>query len=292
MVTEFFRSIWELRIPIEITFCDEELLLYGLETFRDDKERPFCILQMRQSYLVLLIPQLRRHYPAVFTAASRIGAQAVVSPWFQWNETPLSFHYPAGHLYDELCAWQSAEDSHTISPWRIKLRLFDRPPSLVYSQLFNMDDEGLLRAHFYSLMKQADYIRYGSSKRVMNLTKSEQLALWDGLWTQSFDKYWVIFQKIFTDDLATCKHLPWKFYFKADDANTHREVVSGLLQDSPGAVLEDLMKEIIGHDVADYQAIIHGIKIPLETPVIWISRNLISHDGFVHCVIGHRSLED
>ena len=47
-----------------------------------------------------------------------------------------------------------------------------------------------------SLLKEADFVRWGSTKRVTNLRKTEQDALWEGVVSHDFDAYWSVASKI------------------------------------------------------------------------------------------------
>lgn len=47
-----------------------------------------------------------------------------------------------------------------------------------------------------SQIKEADFVRYGSTKRVTNLRKTEQDALWEGVVQQDFEMYWSVASKL------------------------------------------------------------------------------------------------
>ncbi|GAA6058432.1 hypothetical protein NBRC10513_000133 [Rhodotorula toruloides] len=42
------------------------------------------------------------------------------------------------------------------------------------------------------MVKEADYVRSGNTKRVMNLRKEQQDGLWEGVVQNGFDKYWSV----------------------------------------------------------------------------------------------------
>lgn len=277
---ETLQHIWDLKMPLEVTLSEEELLLYGLNCISDVSNRPFYTLMMRGSYHLLLLPQLRRHFAEVFTRASQDKTTPSITPWFEWNRRALEFHRPAGLLYDLLIDGCQATEIQSPVPWRIKLRLFDRPSNLNYSQFKDLDDESALKAHYYSLLKQSDYIRFGSCKKVMNLTKNEQMALWDGLWTQSFNKFWRAFSKVLAEDNSHWRNIPIKIYII-------REKDTTILQGSVAQVKENTtIGSLLGDLINDNSKIVsQGIVLPRSTPVLWAAGNLVSPDGFLHCVL-------
>lgn len=46
------------------------------------------------------------------------------------------------------------------------------------------------------MLKEADFVRWGSTKRVTNLRKTEQDALWEGVVNHNFETYWSVASKI------------------------------------------------------------------------------------------------
>lgn len=53
-----------------------------------------------------------------------------------------------------------------------------------------------IRTGFMALVKEADYVRWGSTKRVMNLRKEQQDNLWDAVVENDFEKYWNVASKL------------------------------------------------------------------------------------------------
>ena len=50
-----------------------------------------------------------------------------------------------------------------------------------------------LQLHFYSMLKQSEYVRTGATKKIMNMSKNEQTQLWEGLRTRTspgFEDKW------------------------------------------------------------------------------------------------------
>ncbi|PWN49623.1 hypothetical protein IE53DRAFT_388129 [Violaceomyces palustris] len=77
-------------------------------------------------------------------------------------------------------------------PWNIKLRLRSPPTERIHS---NPGIESC-RASFMSMVKEADFVRWGSTKRVVNLRRQEQDSLWEGVLRHDFETYWSVAQKL------------------------------------------------------------------------------------------------
>lgn len=77
-------------------------------------------------------------------------------------------------------------------PWRLSLRIGTSPTDKVNSTA-SLDQ---CRASFMSMIKEADFVRFGSTKRVTNLRKAEQDAMWEGVMEHDFDKFWPVASKL------------------------------------------------------------------------------------------------
>eukprot|EP00842_Homolaphlyctis_polyrhiza_P005521 jgi/Hompol1/5970/HPOL_000171-RA len=66
-------------------------------------------------------------------------------------------------------------------PWKIQMHFEGFP----LDRLIQIDAEGAgpntMRDHFMAMLKESDYLRNGSIKKVMLMTKQDQTKLWDSL---------------------------------------------------------------------------------------------------------------
>lgn len=117
-------------------------------------------------------------------------------------------HYPIGLLYDILCiserSYQQQPDTEPL-PWCINVHFQNYPAG----NLFRDQSKTTARDFFMSMIKevktrkdiysanfhvaltlaycfQADFLRFGSTKRVMNLSKSDQSQLWESLCSSKY----------------------------------------------------------------------------------------------------------
>ena len=304
-IYELYRKkVWDARIPLCIAMAPEELhralpRSTAQELCQAIKARPFFVLAPRTGYLPLLLTELRRHYHPVFSAMEEaLGGPAFLAPWLECDGHPLAWHYPTGHLFDELHCWHPAR---ATCPWMLTLHLTDYPRATLLPNNYagQMEEEGggggAIGRHFYAMLKQADYIRHASCKAINALSKSEQIQLWDGLWTHSFDKFWRISAKLLGDDPArTWRGIPLKIYLKGDA--TPRRIFQAPLQLPPSGlmtVLEALAlvlgpagggAEELPHRT--HRIYIHGIEIPPETSIAWLATYFAYPDGFLHLILG------
>ncbi|PVU89434.1 hypothetical protein BB559_005104 [Furculomyces boomerangus] len=128
--------------------------------------------------------------------------------WLEYNGAPLKWHYPIGLLYDievlglgrskkkegkegvidkaikeyrETDPIRESEKSgiegNKRVPWDLVLHLRKFPSD----KLIKSPSTILLKDIYMSMLKEADYVRNGSSKRVMDMSKSDQIGFLVGI---------------------------------------------------------------------------------------------------------------
>ena len=104
----------------------------------------------------------------------------------------MKWHYPLGLLYD---LFSGAVPSHSPSsspreiassdeggslPWRITLHFTDWPDD----QLVRLDPEGrVIHDAYINSVKEADFLRNGTAKGIMSLSKNDSTQLWKAVET-------------------------------------------------------------------------------------------------------------
>lgn len=109
-------------------------------------------------------------------------------------------HWPIGLLYDNHTISLSARPSSStaasslsqINPLRIILHLASPPTE----KLLLAPGPDACKAAFMGQLKEADFVRWGSTKRMTGLRKAEQDGLWEGIRSHDFDEYWRVAAKI------------------------------------------------------------------------------------------------
>ncbi|KAK4049684.1 autophagy protein 5 [Microbotryomycetes sp. JL201] len=196
-----FRSlVFGAHVTLKIQIAQDELPSHA------DKAIESYYMQARRiSYLPLLLPHLRKNFLAAVLDGISLNALNDESIWFSYQGSPLKWHWPIGLLYDlhflprkeqKLYPLQQSDPVFTIT-----LHVKD-PPSDVL--LLNPSLEAC-QSSFMNMLKESDYTRYGSTKRVVNLRREQQDAIWEGVVQgefqaplSDFEKYWNVASKLIT----------------------------------------------------------------------------------------------
>ncbi|KAI8582292.1 hypothetical protein K450DRAFT_228269 [Umbelopsis ramanniana AG] len=276
MSTSVSKSVWEGRIPLAFSIDGSEAQHFGAE----HTPSSIFIEVPRTSYLILLTEEIRDLYRA--TGLTLPDSTAEI--WFEYQGKPLKWHYPLGLLYDILCisepSYLQMEDTKSI-PWNIKVHFRNYPAA----HLFRDQSAATAQDFFMSMIKEADFLRYGSTKRVMNLSKSDQTQLWESLCSNDFDSFWKVNQRLIPVDDQVVRHIPLRLYLP-DDCPVIQDRVSPRTEDGEELTMEQIIRELLPTlDTSKSKAVCHGVIVPFDTPIIWASRNLAYPDNFLHIAL-------
>jgi autophagy-related protein 5 len=174
------RRVWDGRLPLEIRLAPADCRSYA------DSE-PYLIQHPRLSYLAFLLPRLHRFFAPKLINPDTPANEA----WFEFETVPLKWHYPAGLLYDIHSGAEPVDlgrratlESSQISgdalveqhlPWKLVVHYSEFPDE----QLYQLDSEGrAMRDSFVNAVKEADFVRNGSARTVMGMSKEDSDNLW------------------------------------------------------------------------------------------------------------------
>ena len=114
--------------------------------------------------------------------------------WFSFEDVPLKWHYPLGLLYDLFSgapphqsqvapqARGDSEDSVKHLPWQVTVHFTDWPGHA----LVQPDAEGkVFHDAFINSVKEADFLRNGTAKGIMSLSKEDSNNLWAAVQTRN-----------------------------------------------------------------------------------------------------------
>ncbi|KAJ2722908.1 autophagy protein 5 [Coemansia sp. Benny D115] len=227
------RRVWDGMIPIELQLAAADAIELLASAVLPEPFQTFYMLMPRLSYLPFTLNKIREQWLDPMFALS--GPRPTVNNggelkdtemWFEYRGQALKWHYPLGLLYDMLVGQANGEAE---LPWSLILHVRRFPITKLVAQpsVSNMRDM------FMAMIKESDFIRNGSTKRVMDLAKSDQVQFLDGLESHSFEKYFAIHSIIvpgMSDTRAVSskgsrsqpKAIPVKFYMQTmggqDDA--------------------------------------------------------------------------
>lgn len=97
---------------------------------------------------------------------------------------PLKWHYPVGLLFDLYAGAAPASKTATTGsespddgsiPWRVTVHFSNWPDE----NLVRLDADGMVMGDaFINSVKEADFLRNGTAKNIMSLSKEDSSGLW------------------------------------------------------------------------------------------------------------------
>ncbi|EMD62042.1 hypothetical protein COCSADRAFT_95423 [Bipolaris sorokiniana ND90Pr] len=314
------QSTWNGSIPLEIRLHKGDCRTY-------DESDPYIIQFPRISYLGLLIHKLHTFF-------SRSLIYPDVSPkdaWLSYEDVPLKWHYPLGLLYDLYSGAEpayppgadveaapahqpeGAEEEHGRLPWRLTVHFSDYPTE----QLVQLDNDGKhLNDLFIQSVKEADYLRTGTGKTVMFLSKEDSTQLWEGVKKHEFALYNPINQKLLNPQGVSLRHLPVRLYLPhAATEGVQEETAPGSLRivqrlvtpslsssrctwlreantgpgqpQTIGTALNHVLPGLFPSRRSPLlaQAVLHGAALPLGASVEDLVRAAAYLDGWLHIAV-------
>ncbi|KAH9819663.1 autophagy protein Apg5-domain-containing protein [Melampsora americana] len=305
--------VWEGSIP----FCFS-LEASELPSGSDRGVEAFYVGELavpRLSYLSLVVPTVKSNLISLVLDQGGLFSLKDENIWFEHLEShsPLKWHWPVGLIYDTLVA--SLPSSSITLPLQVTVHL--APPPLEKLLLPNTIE--VCRDAFMSQVKEADFVRWGSTRRVTNLRQREAESLWEGLSQHDFDKFWSVASKLIPTPPP--RHLPTSAPLvpsqsanstmdRMPDGNGVRNVPLRVYLPHGGPVMQDNSSPIdsqgrpatLGTTLVNLipllfpgsqsnskhrlaRAFVQGIQIPLETELGWLGTVMCSADGWVSVVI-------
>ncbi|POW19518.1 hypothetical protein PSHT_04561 [Puccinia striiformis] len=287
--------IWEGSIPISFVLEPSEL-----PSGSDRGVEAFYTSAPRMSYLSLLVPIVKTNLIGLCLDDNSLSTMKEENVWFEHapSKVALKWHWPIGLIYDTLLA--SLPSSSLGLPLQVTVHLNPVPA-----------DKGLLpnsipvcREAFMSQIKEADFVRWGSTRRVTNLRQREAESLWEGLVEHDFDKFWLVASKLVpippspsSAHSAPMPHTqpPNSSIDRMPDGNGVRNVPLRWTRPARrrvtlGAALVDLAPSLFPEPTSTSKrrlarAFIHGVQVPLETELGWLGAVMCCADGWVAVVI-------
>jgi autophagy-related protein 5 len=195
------NSIWNGSLPLEIRLSPSDCRIYDQSdpylvgyplcpwiVALDSNNPPTQQIQYpRLSYLPFLLPRLHAFFDSVLINPDIPAHEG----WFSFEDVPLKWHYPVGLLYDlfsgaspassskpaptDRAIHQDIDGGESALPWRLVVHFTQWPDE----QLVRLDDEGkFLHDAFINGVKEADFLRNGTAKGIMSLSKDDSTQLW------------------------------------------------------------------------------------------------------------------
>ncbi|KAJ2886589.1 autophagy protein 5 [Coemansia aciculifera] len=184
------KRVWKGMIPIELQLAASDAIELLASAVLPEPFQTFYMLIPRVGYLPFISGKIKERWldPMLALSGSRTPSDQIGESdiWFEYKGQALKWHYPIGLLYDMLVSDVHRGDAEL--PWSLTLHVRKLPTAKIIAQ----PNGQLMRDMFMAMIKEADFIRNGSTKRVMDLAKSDQMQFLDGLETHSYEKYFAI----------------------------------------------------------------------------------------------------
>ncbi|KAK3178282.1 hypothetical protein OEA41_000415 [Lepraria neglecta] len=290
-------SVWDGSLPIEIRLSASECRVY-------DQADPYLIQYPRLSYLPFLLPRLH-----AFFSSSLIDPDLIpYDGWFSFEDVPLKWQYPLGLLYDlfsgaspsqasglDVQDRSSSDEQEDYLPWQLTLHFTEWPEQA----LVRPDAEGkMLHDAFINSVKEADFLRNGTAKGIMSLSKDDSTKLWNAVQEHDFDSFNPISKRLLYAQGAPLRHIPLKIYLPSsptasEPTSGHLRVVQSLITPSSpgsrepqtiGTALHALLPTLFPSRRTPIlaKAVLHGAVVPMSALVEELMRTAAYLDGWVH----------
>lgn len=265
---DVLRDVWYGRIPACFTLNQDEVT--------EREAEPYYLLLPRVSYLTLVTDKVKKHFLKV------MKVEDVEEMWFEYEGTPLKWHYPIGVLFD-------LHASNTILPWSIIVHFKNFPQR----DLLHCPSNSVIEAHFMSSIKEADALKH-KSQVVNDMQKKDHKQLWMGLQNDKFDQFWAMNRKLmeFSTEEGGFRYIPFRIYQATSERPFIQKLFRPVSADGALHTLGDLLREMYPAAVPSegeekrLLVVIHGIEPLFETPLQWLSEHLSHPDNFLHiCIV-------
>nr|CAG4652079.1 EOG090X0BB3 [Triops cancriformis] len=260
---EVLREIWEGKLPICFTLCADEV---HTPTTPD----PYYLMVPRLSYFPLVTDKVRRYF-ARYIHPDKQDAEL----WLEFEGQPLKWHYPIGVLYDNTTSCGKS------LPWKLEVH-FDKFPE---QKLMHCPSREAVESHFMSCLKEADALKH-RGVIVSGMQKKDHTQLWTGLQNDKFDQFWAINRKIM-ECSEGFRYIPFRCYhFSLGERPFLQSLMKPIQEGSSKTTLTHLVQQCFPDwNVNEVSIMTHGIRIPLETPLQWLSEHLSYPDNFLHLTV-------
>uniref|UniRef100_A0A8C1ZLH3 Autophagy protein 5 n=1 Tax=Cyprinus carpio TaxID=7962 RepID=A0A8C1ZLH3_CYPCA len=240
---DVLRDVWFGRIPACFTLSPEETT--------EREAEPYYLLLPRVSYLTLVTDKVKKHFLRV------MKAEDSTEMWFEYEGTPLKWHYPIGVLFD-------LHASNTALPWNVTVHFKNFP------------EHDLLHCSYILFCLHSSY---AYSVRQDN--------------TDKFDQFWAMNRKLmeYPTDEGGFRYIPFRMYQTMGERPFIQKLFRPVSPEGHTLTLGDLLKELFPAAICAedepkrFQVMIHGIEPLLETPIQWLSEHLSHPDNFLHISI-------
>ncbi|ORZ36346.1 autophagy protein Apg5-domain-containing protein [Catenaria anguillulae PL171] len=195
------------------------------------------------------------------------------------------------------------------TPWRIHVLLKRAPPAFdIFSPLSfpspllpDPDPDGAfapaaldtivpytsldnLASMYRNEVKQAEYIKYGSSKKTNALGKADSELLWDAIVNNNLTNAEPILTSLLhTDPIARAWPIRVHIHPALKSARDTRPYLQPFIPVASADTIGHVIQSRLGF--ADVSVVVQGLHVSLDTPLAWVHRHLVCVDGWMYLVV-------
>ncbi|KAJ5895053.1 Autophagy protein [Penicillium taxi] len=302
------RSVWDGRIPLQIVLAPSESRSYN-------KTDPYLISFPRISYLPSLLPRLRAFYSSSLINPNSQHHEG----WFEFEGVPLKWHYPVGLLFDLYAGVDPAtkranmgddsRNSQSSLSWTLTVHFSDWPSE----DLVRLDPDGMvMNDAFINSVKEADFLRNGTAKGIMSLSKEDSSGLWQAVENVDLPSFQRISHVLLPPLSQPFRNVPIRIFLPLppDEDSSSLKVVQSPLppsvatnlqasqaispRSSPstqvqtvGGILNKLLPNLFPSRRTPVLAkpVLHGAVLPMSAPIEEVVRSSAYGDGWAYLVV-------
>ena len=319
------EKVWQGSIPLHISLSPvdcrtyNDSLPYMVRITQSCTDENIWLIHdqihfPRLSYLPFLLARLH----AFFSAAFIDPATRPHKGWFSCQGVALKWQHPVGLLYDLFAGSEPsfAQASQrngqpylehegdqirlSTTPWKLTLHYSDWP----VDQLIPLDaSEKVQHDAFVNSVKEADFLRNGTGKIMMSLSKDDSTKLWQAVQKHNLALFNAVNHKfLHPPGGLVLRHVPIKVYLpstaRSQDVDKVRatiRVVQGLVApflptNEPQTLvmaLHSLLPTVFPsrRSYIYAQAVMHGAVLPAAASIHDLMIAAAFPDGFLHIAI-------
>jgi autophagy-related protein 5 len=261
--TAILLLLWNGKLSVCFQLDEQEI--HGIQN-----PEPLYLMVPRMSYFPLVCDKVKKHFVKHVDPEKQ-----EMEMWLEFKNIPLKWNYPIGVLHDLYTNYDNKE----ASPWQIIVH-FDHFPE---DQLIRCPCREIVESNFMSSMKEADMLKH-KSQVFSTMQRHQHNQLWIGLLNDKFDQFWSENKKLMEpSDGIYFKYIPVHFYRHGSSVMT-QTLVKPMSDDGNLLLLGELLKQIYP-TMDNLQVITHGIYIPNETPIQWMSQHMSYLDNFLYLIV-------
>ena len=265
------EKIWSGCVPVLFSMSSNEVI---------SKQDPVSIFLSvpRVSYLPLVTQKVHTHF-AEYAPALSDGM------WFEFNGSALKWNFPIGVLYD---LYVDSDDP----VWRLTVHFQSYPKDDV---IMRCDSKDVVKICFFNYLKQAVFLAMNNVNCVSALTKNDQNALWSGVCKADYNLYFPIYRLLFGRlQNSQMTRYPFRIILRGFNINVDMVPIQRplpLSEEDDSLTLKECLSQIVPgvmermQQKANIRVVVQGMKVPLDVPMIWLTRHAMHADCFLYILI-------